>query len=173
MEIGFDYTRSLGPTLSQFMTALADRRILGNERVISTWPARGAPVVAEEKDGGATVYFAAGIWPFMGIFLHALDARTGKVIWTNDGDGSRYIKQPHNADSFAGVAPQGQLLVVDDKLLIAGGRSVSACYDRHTGKLLHFRLAENNKLGGGPEVAEAVALLHAAAEAVSNGKALQ
>jgi uncharacterized OB-fold protein len=29
LEIGFDYTRSLGPTLSQFMTALADRRILG------------------------------------------------------------------------------------------------------------------------------------------------
>jgi len=30
MEIGFDYTRSLGPTLSQFMTALAQRRILGS-----------------------------------------------------------------------------------------------------------------------------------------------
>jgi uncharacterized protein len=29
MEIGFDYTRSLGPTLSQFMAALAERRILG------------------------------------------------------------------------------------------------------------------------------------------------
>ena len=29
MEIGFDYTRSLGPTLSEFMTALASRRILG------------------------------------------------------------------------------------------------------------------------------------------------
>jgi len=29
MEIGFDYTRSLGPTLSRFMAALADRRILG------------------------------------------------------------------------------------------------------------------------------------------------
>jgi uncharacterized protein len=29
LEIGFDYTRSLGPTLSQFMAALADRRILG------------------------------------------------------------------------------------------------------------------------------------------------
>jgi uncharacterized OB-fold protein len=28
-DIGFDYTRSLGPTLSQFMTALAGRRILG------------------------------------------------------------------------------------------------------------------------------------------------
>jgi uncharacterized protein len=29
MEIGFDYTRSLGPTLSRFMAGLADRCILG------------------------------------------------------------------------------------------------------------------------------------------------
>ena len=29
LEISFDYTRSLGPTLGAFMTALADRRILG------------------------------------------------------------------------------------------------------------------------------------------------
>jgi uncharacterized OB-fold protein len=30
LEIGFDYTRSLGPTLGAFMTALAERRILGS-----------------------------------------------------------------------------------------------------------------------------------------------
>src|ERR1700752_5268125 len=29
LNISFDYTRSLGPTLSQFMTALARRRFLG------------------------------------------------------------------------------------------------------------------------------------------------
>jgi hypothetical protein len=29
LEIGFDYTRSLGPVLSRFMTGLAERRILG------------------------------------------------------------------------------------------------------------------------------------------------
>src|SRR5258708_30738709 len=29
MEIAFDYTRSLGPVLGQFMTALRERRILG------------------------------------------------------------------------------------------------------------------------------------------------
>jgi uncharacterized protein len=29
LEIGFDYTRSLGPVLSEFMTGLRDRRILG------------------------------------------------------------------------------------------------------------------------------------------------
>jgi outer membrane protein assembly factor BamB len=128
--------------------APADRRILGNGRLISTWPARGAPVVAE-----GTVYFAAGIWPFMGIFLHAVDAETGKTIWNNDGDGSIYIKQPHNADAFAGVAPQGPLVVNGDKLLVPGGRSVPACYDRKTGKLLVYRLGENGKRGGGSEVA--------------------
>jgi len=68
------------------------------------------------------VYFAASIWPFMGVFIHALNARTGKVIWTNDGDGSLYMKQPHNADSFAAVAPQGPLVIAGDKLLIPGGR---------------------------------------------------
>src|SRR5205823_11870477 len=110
-----------------------DRRILGNGRLISTWPARGAPVVAD-----GTVYFAASIWPFMGIFIHAVDARTGKVVWTNSGDGSIYMKQPHNSESFASVAPQGPLVVVGDVLLLPGGRSVPACYDRKTGKMLRY-----------------------------------
>ena len=89
----------------------------------------------------------------MGVFIHALDARTGKLRWTSDGDGSLYHKQPHNAEAFAGVAPQGHLVVIGDKLLVPGGRSVPACYDRRTGKLLYFRLAENGKRGGGAEAA--------------------
>jgi outer membrane protein assembly factor BamB len=125
----------------------SDRKILGNERLISTWPARGAPVIAD-----GTVYFAASIWPFMGVFVHALDARTGNVVWTNDADGSLYIKQPHNADSFAGVAPQGPMVIAGDRLLVPGGRSVPACLDRKTGKLLRFQLGENGKRGGGSEV---------------------
>jgi outer membrane protein assembly factor BamB len=131
----------------RFRGGPGDRRILGNERLISMWPARGAPVIAD-----GTVYFAASIWPFMGIFIHALDARTGKVIWTNDGDGSLYIKQPHSADSFAGVAPQGPMAIAGDLLLIPGGRSVPAAYDRKTGKMRHFLLNENSKKGGGHTV---------------------
>src|SRR5690242_2552546 len=30
MQLGFDYTRSLGPTLGAFLTALRDRQILGS-----------------------------------------------------------------------------------------------------------------------------------------------
>ncbi len=126
----------------------SDRRILGNERLISTWPARGAPVIAD-----GTVYFAASIWPFMGIFIHAVDAKTGQTIWTNDGDGAVYIKQPHNTDSFAGIAPQGPLVAIGNRLLIPGGRSVPATFERKTGKLLRYQLAENGKRGGGSEVA--------------------
>jgi outer membrane protein assembly factor BamB len=136
-----------GRPLWQFRGGPSDRKVLGNGRLISTWPARGGPVVAD-----GTVYFAAGVWPFMGTFIHALDARSGAVVWTNDGDGSTYRKQPHQADSFGGVAPQGTLAVAGDRLLVPGGRSVPACLDRKTGKLLHFRLADNSKLGGGGDV---------------------
>lgn len=131
----------------------SDRKVLGNSRLISTWPARGAPVVATHPGTDKpVVYFAAGIWPFMGIFLHALDAETGEAVWINDGDGAIFIKQPHNADAFAGVAPQGRLVVFGDQLLVPSGRSVPACYDRRTGKLVHFRLAEMSKKAGGWKV---------------------
>jgi outer membrane protein assembly factor BamB len=136
-----------GAPLWRFRGAPSERRVLGNQRLISAWPVRGAPVISDGK-----IYFAAGIWPFMGIFLHALDAETGSVIWTNDGDSSIYIKQPHNADSFAGVAPQGPLVAIGQRLLVPGGRSVPACYDRDTGTLLYYALAENAKKGGGASV---------------------
>src|ERR1043166_696615 len=94
------------------------RPIIGNERMIDTWPVRGGPVVDEGK-----VYFAAGIWPFMGIFLHCVDAKTGKVIWTNSGDGAAWLTQPHGTPSFAGIAPQGNLAVMGNKLLVPNGRA--------------------------------------------------
>ncbi len=139
----------------------SDRKILGNERLISTWPARGAPVIVSPDlsrgmnaaNPAGTVYFAASIWPFMGIFIHAVDARTGQPIWTNDGDGSLYMKQPHNTESFASIAPQGPIVAIGNTLLLPGGRSVPACFDRATGKLLRYQLAENGKRGGGSEVA--------------------
>ncbi len=134
---------SSGALVWKFRGGPRERRVLGNGRLISLWPARGGPVVSD-----GAVYFSAGLWPFMGIFLHALDARTGRVLWSNEGDGSIFIQQPHRADSFAGVAPQGALAAAGDRLLVPGGRSVPACYDRLTGKLLHFRLVDTPRRGG-------------------------
>jgi len=121
----------------------SERLILGNERLISTWPARGGPVVMDD-----TVYFAASIWPFMGTFIYALDAETGEVRWLNDASASTYIDQPHNSPAFAGVAPQGALVASGQILLVPGGRSIPAAFDRLNGKQLYFHLAKYNKSGG-------------------------
>ncbi len=111
-----------------------NRKVLGNDRLVSMWPARGAPVVYED-----TVYWAAGIWPFMGTFVRAVDVRTGTPVWTNSGSGSDYIVQQHSSPAFSGVAPQGYLAVNASVLLVAGGRTVPAVYDRRTGRFLYYR----------------------------------
>jgi outer membrane protein assembly factor BamB len=126
----------------RFRGGPSDRRAIGNSRVISSWPARGGPVVA-----GDTVYFAASIWPFMGTFIYALDAETGKLRWLNDDTSAEFQKQPHSAPSFAGVAPQGQLALAGDLLLVPGGRSLPAGFDRHTGKLRFFNFGGKGEGG--------------------------
>lgn len=137
-----------GAGLWSFQGAPSARKALGNHRLISAWPARGGPVI---RDG--TVYFAASIWPFMGTFLYALDAETGTVQWANDSTGADFIKQPHSAPAFAGVAPQGALVATADTLLVPGGRSVPAAFDRATGALRYFRLNDGGKGNGGSFVA--------------------
>ncbi len=111
--------------------------LLGNDRMISMWPARGAPVVAD-----GTLYFGASIWPFMGIFIHAVDPASGKTIWSNSGLGAMYMLQQHSSPAFAGVAPQGYFAAAGDTLLVAGGRTVPAALDRRTGKFRYLHLAE-------------------------------
>jgi hypothetical protein len=84
------------------------------------------------------VYFAASIWPFLGTFIYALNAESGKVEWINDSTGPTYSMQPHGASAFGGVAPQGALVAADDLLLVPGGRSLPAAFNRQTGKLSWF-----------------------------------
>jgi len=132
-----------GVEVWKFRGAPSDRKVLGNERLISLRPARGAPVIVD-----GTIYFAAGIWPFEGIFIHALDAETGSIVWTNEGSGSLFMLQPHNSPAFAGVAPQGHIVAAGDRLLIPGGRSVPACFDRTDGTFQYYRLEENGHRGG-------------------------
>jgi outer membrane protein assembly factor BamB/precorrin-6B methylase 2 len=136
-------TADKGKLLWKFRGGPSDRKIIGNKRLVSTWPARGGVVLEDGK-----LYFAASIWPFMGIFIYSLNAETGAVIWQNEGVGSKYMRQPHNSPSFASIAPQGPFVVSGDKLLIPGGRSIPGCFDKNSGEMLYFHLAKYNKSTG-------------------------
>ena len=126
----------------RFRAALSDRKVIGNKRVISVWPVRGAPVVAD-----GIVYCAAGIWPFEGVSVYALEAKTGAVVWMNDNCDVTYMFQPHHSPAFSGIAPQGYLAVAGDKLLVPNGRTAPACFDKKTGKRLYFEMDPNNRFG--------------------------
>ena len=111
-----------------------DRRHLGNARLISYWPVRGGPVLAD-----GVLYFGAGIWPTLGVFLVAVDAESGRVVWRNGR--LNYIENvriDHNSLYEAGLSPQGYLAVQGDTLVVPNGRSMPAVLDRGTGKLLRY-----------------------------------
>jgi len=131
-----------GSLIEKFLAGPAANKVIGNDRLVGMWPVRGGPVLYDD-----TIYFAASIWPFMGTFIYAIDAATADVLWTNSGSGPTYLLQPHNSPAFAGVAPQGYLVATEDKLLVAGGRSVPAAYDRRTGKFLYYHLNKYGKMG--------------------------
>ncbi len=112
-------------------TGREDRMLLGSGRLISLFPARGGPVLHK-----GIVYFAAGLWPADGVFVHALDAESGKVVWSNTE--SHHLpgaNEDHGIDQFAGIAPQGYLAVVGDKLIVPCGAQLPAMLDLATGKL--------------------------------------
>jgi outer membrane protein assembly factor BamB len=118
-----------GKIIWSFNGAPRDKLVFGNDRLISTWPVRGGPVL---KDG--RIYFANGVWPFMGIFVYCLKAETGEVQWVNDGtleDGAsrdqRVMHRPYEA------CPGGYLTIADDKLFLPAGRVWPSCYDLKSG----------------------------------------
>jgi len=123
-----------GALLWRFHGGPRDERMLGNEQMISRWPLRSGVAV----DRG-TVYFSAGMWPSEGVYLYALSAENGEVIWRNDTSGIDYVNQPHPpSGAVTGVAPQGYVLGHDGQLFVPTGRNVPAAYDRDTGKLLYY-----------------------------------
>ena len=126
-----------GRQLWRLRAGPSHERIIGNGRLVSRWVARGGPAV---RDG--IVYFGAGIWPIEGVYVYAVDAASGKVLWCNDNAGYLEIDQPHMVCfSRGGVASQGYLAVTKDRVLVTTGRSVPAVFDRETGRFIHFHLS--------------------------------
>lgn len=107
--------QATGTLVWRFRAAPKDRRAIGNRRVISAWPVRTSVAIAD-----GTAYFGAGLFPPLGTYLHAVDARLGKPIWRR--------QVPYS--------PHGRILVDEDKLLVATGRTCPAEFRRSDGALL-------------------------------------
>ncbi len=77
-----------GGLLWKLRAVTPDRRIPGNERMISAWPVRTGVLVEE-----GAAYFCAGIFPNEGVFHVSADVATGKKL----------------GESRVGFAPQGYM----------------------------------------------------------------
>jgi len=111
----------------RFRAAPREDRIRIYGRLMSRWPVASGVLVA---DGVA--YFAAGITDYDGTHLYALDASTGRLKWQNNSAGHL------DRQSRRGVACQGELLLHQGRLYLAGGNAVSpAVFDIRTGRCLN------------------------------------
>ncbi len=120
-----------------------DRRVVGHGRLISLWPARGGPVLAD-----GVVYFAAGLWPTEGVFVHAVDAESGRAVWSNlDSDRIPRSNWDHGVGFYSGLTPQGYLAVVDDQLVVPCGMQLPAFLDLQDGSLGTYTMGWGGRIG--------------------------
>lgn len=105
-----------GQPLWKLRGGLSERKVIGHEKIISAWPASAAPVLHE-----GVLYYVAGYWPVDGIFVYAIDAKTGDVRWRNPS---------------AEFRPFGEMRVAGGKLYIRGHHG-SGTFELATGKMLN------------------------------------
>lgn len=120
-----------------------ERKVLGHGRLISLFAARGGPVLAD-----GVIYFAAGLWPTEGVFVHAVDARSGAAVWSNT-EVSRIPDSnwDHGVGTVAGLTPQGYLAIVGDRLVVPCGSQLPAFLDLKTGELQKYSMGWGGRLG--------------------------
>ncbi|MCX7047818.1 MAG: PQQ-binding-like beta-propeller repeat protein [Candidatus Sumerlaeota bacterium] len=103
----------------------SDRRLPGNNRMISRWPVRCGVVVEN-----GIVYFGAGLFPPKDAFLCALRAEDGRTVYREALD----------------VPLQGYLLATPTRLFLPTGRTPFRAVDRSDGKSL-VKLGKNEPWG--------------------------
>lgn len=126
-----------GKLVWKYRAGPSEEKVIGNQRLISLWPVRTSVLIDDN-----IAYFAAGVFPYEGIYVCALNATDGSVIWKNDTVGDR----AHELD-FGGISPHGYLVASDDVLYVPSGRAMPAAFDRKSGKFIAF-LSVGGKRGG-------------------------
>lgn len=111
-----------------------DYRVFGNERCISRWPVRGAPII---HDG--TLFFGSGVFPWEGVYVFALDPRTGETRWVNKEIGLIDDGFNDHARSYpVGLPPLGYTAIIDNRLAVPSGRAFPAFLELDNGHLLPY-----------------------------------
>lgn len=126
-----------GKPIWKYRAGPSDEKIIGNGRMISLWPVRTSVLV---DDG--IVYFGAGVFPYEGIYICALKADDGAVIWKNDTIGDK----AHEL-SYGGISPQSYLVASENVLYVPSGRAMPAAFDRESGRFMYY-CSTSGKSGG-------------------------
>jgi outer membrane protein assembly factor BamB len=111
--------------------------LLARGEMISRWPVRSSVLVE-----GGIAWFGAGIFPHEDVYLYAVDATNGSIIW----------KQDNLSAQDAGrndISPQGYFLSSGDLLFVPSGRSLPTAFNSNTGKLVHRRTFSWRSTAGG------------------------
>lgn len=104
-----------------------DDRLLSRGEMISRWPVRTGVLI-----DGATAYFGAGVFPHEMIYLCAVNAKDGSIIWRND----TISEQDAGRND---LSPQGYMLSNDKNLFIPSGRSLPVAVSKKTGEIVFQR----------------------------------
>ncbi len=136
-------TGALAWTFTPVPPADRGRKVLGDERLVSRWPARGGPVLID-----GTVYFAAGIFPLERVWVCAVRADSGEPAWVNAACAlAKGANQDHGGQWNTGLSPQGYLSRVEDKLCVPGGRGLPAFFDLRTGEMDPYSMGWGGRTG--------------------------
>jgi len=136
---GFAYCldAASGKLIWKLRAGPADEWFLGRGQMVSRWPIRTGVLVDND-----VAYFGAGIFPHEDVYLHAVDAKTGEVVWTRDD-----ISE--NDAARDDLSPQGYLLASKTQIFVPSGRSMPATFDRKDGVLLHKKTYSWRSTAGG------------------------
>jgi outer membrane protein assembly factor BamB len=111
-----------GKLLWCFRAAPTERKIPVYGSLQSTWPVSTGVLVSNN-----VAYLAAGMNNYDGTHVYALDAVSGAIKWQNNNTGG----------TGASVGIQGDQLLYEDKLYLAGGSAASpAVFDINNGRCL-------------------------------------
>ena len=113
-----------GAVVWQIRVGPKDDRLLSRGEMISRWPVRTGVLV-----DGDVAYFGAGVFPHEMIYLCAVNAKDGSILWRNDS-----ISEQNAGRND--LSPQGYMLCNDENLFVPSGRSLPVAVSKQTGEIV-------------------------------------